>query len=64
MTSKPTVKSTSAKTLTNNTKGLRHIAGVKVLPGKTVTLTDAQEKSVNANKVALAWIEKGDFTLK
>lgn len=52
------------KTLTNNTKGLRHVAGFKILPGKSVELTADQVKVVQANNVAVAWIESGDLSLK
>ena len=51
------------KSLTNNTKGLRHVAGVKVLPGKSVKLSDEQLKAVEANPVAMAWIDSGDLSL-
>lgn len=52
------------KTLTNNTKGLRHVVGLKVLPGKSVAVDAAAEKLIKANPVAVAWIESGDLTLK
>lgn len=52
-----------AKSLENNTKGLRHVAGVKVLPGKSVELSADQLKAVQANKVAMAWVKCGDLTL-
>lgn len=51
------------KSLTNNTKGLRHVAGFKVLPGKSVTLDAEQVKKVEANPVAVAWIKSGDLSL-
>lgn len=51
------------KSLTNNTKGLRHVAGVKVLPGKSVTLSAEQLKSVESNPVAMAWVKNGDLSL-
>ena len=51
------------KVLTNNTKGLRHVAGVKILPGKSVTLSAEQLKLVEANPVAMAWVESKDLTL-
>lgn len=51
------------KALTNNTKGLRHVAGVKVLPGKSVKLSAEQLKSVEANPVAMAWVKSGDLSL-
>lgn len=51
------------KTLTNKTKGLRHVAGVKILPGQSVELNAEQLKAVEANPVAMAWIEKGDLKL-
>lgn len=51
------------KTLTNNTKGLRHVAGVKILPGQSITLTADQLKQVQANTVALAWVKSGDLSL-
>lgn len=52
------------KLLTNNTVGLRHVAGVKVLPGKSVDIDSDQEKAIKANPVAVAWIENGDLSLK
>lgn len=52
------------KTLTNNTKGLRHVVGFKVLPGKSVELTAEQVELVMDNPVAKAWIEAGDLSLK
>lgn len=55
---------TATKVLTNNTKGLRHVAGVKVLPGKSVELTADQLKLVEANEIAMAWIKSGDLSLK
>lgn len=54
----------AAKVLTNNTKGLRHVAGVKVLPGKSVELTADQLKLVEANEIAMAWVKSGDLSLK
>ncbi len=60
---KAEVKSEKVMKLKNNTKGLRHVAGVKVLPGKSVELSPAQLKAVNENPVALAWIKSGDLTL-
>lgn len=52
------------KVLTNNTKGLRHVAGVKVLPGQNVELSPEQVKQVEANEVAMAWVKSGDLSLK
>lgn len=52
-----------SKTLKNNTKGLRHVAGVKVLPGSSVELSSDQLKAVQANEVAMAWIDNGDLSL-
>lgn len=51
------------KSLKNNTKGLRHVAGVKILPGKSVPLSAEQLKAIKANKVAMAWVSSGDLTL-
>lgn len=49
--------------LKNNTKGLRHVAGVKVLPGKSVELDADQLQSVKANAIAMAWINSGELSL-
>lgn len=54
---------TKEKSLTNNTKGLRYVAGFKVLPGKSVTLDADQLKVLEANPVAMAWIKNGDLSL-
>ena len=56
----------ATKTLTNNTKGLRRVAGVKVLPGKSVELTPEQLKLVEdpKNVVVQAWIKSGDISVK
>jgi hypothetical protein len=52
------------KTLTNNTKGLRHVVGIKVLPGQTVDITEQQLNLIDANPVAKDWVESGDLSLK
>jgi len=40
----------------NNTKGVRYIGEVKILPGKTAEVADAELKS----PVVAAWVEAGD----
>lgn len=69
MSETTTAKTASkAKVLTNNTKGLRYVAGVRVFPGKdhAVELTDEQFKAVTdpKNKVVQAWIQRGDIEVK
>lgn len=49
--------------LKNNTKGLRHVAGVKVMPSAEVELSPEQLEAVKSNTVAMAWIEAGDLSL-
>lgn len=40
----------------NNTKGVRYIGEVKILPGKSAEVADAELKS----PVVAAWVEAGD----
>ena len=61
MATKP-VEAKPAK-LTNNTKGLRGVAGIKILPGKSVEVTREQVEMINKNPCAMAWIKQGDLTL-
>lgn len=49
--------------LTNNTKGLRGVAGIKILPGESVELTREQVEMVNKNPCAMDWIKSGDLSL-
>jgi len=56
---KPTVQ----VELTNNTKGLRGVAGIKVMPGQSVVLTDEQLQLVKQNPAAMAWVKNGDLSL-
>lgn len=69
-TNKPEVKQEVAEAvevatskLTNNTKGLRSINGIRVLPGKSVDVTREQVVAINKNPCAMAWIASGDFSL-
>ena len=59
---KQEVKAGTSK-LTNNTKGLRGVAGIKVLPGETVEVTREQVVLINKNPCAMSWVKCGDLTL-
>lgn len=62
MAAKKETEITTAK-ITNNTKGLRHVVGIKLLPGKSVEITREQVVDINKNPCAMAWIKQGDLTL-